>query len=240
MKTAINLLKYIKRYYESINYAIEGILHSARTQKHVRLHLFSAAFLLLFCFALGIDMHDFIILSIMAAIVIVAEMLNSAIEAAVDIASPNKSEMARISKDMAAGAVFVAAVFSLVVAFYILKPYFIKFYYEGISLTKHYPSDIMVAAILMVLIAVIILKAYFGKGHPLKGGFPSGHSAISSSVAVSTIFLTENYYIIITFFILAVIISIARYIYKIHSVIEIFCGFFLGTFLTLILYNIFM
>lgn len=235
-----NTVKYIKKYYFSINFAIEGILHGARTQKHVRFHLFAAAFLLLFCFTLGIKMKDFIILSIMAGIVIVSEMLNSSIEAVVDIASPEHSEKARIAKDMAAGAVFVAAVISLVVAFYTLEPYFVGYYYNKIEIAMHSAVDIMVAAILIVLIVVIMMKAYFSEGHPLKGGFPSGHSAISFSIFISVTYLTEIIYLEIIFLIIAFTISIGRIYFKVHNFKEVIGGAIIGSSITFILYLTFL
>jgi diacylglycerol kinase (ATP) len=102
-----------------MNFAIEGILHAARTQRHIRYHLFAAMLLLLSCFSLGINREEFIILAIVAMIVIVSEMFNSVIEELVDIVSPRKNEHARIIKDMAAGAVLLTASVALIVAYFL-------------------------------------------------------------------------------------------------------------------------
>ncbi len=238
MKHLTWLYKYFLKYYESINYAIEGILQAAKTQKHVRLHLFSAAFLLLFCFLLGIEMNDFIILTIMASIVMVSEMLNSAIETVVDIVSPEYSEKARIAKDIAAGAVFVAAVMALTVAYYILKPYFYEFAENGIILTKHANDDIAVGAIIIVLIVVIMMKSLFGKQHPLKGGIPSGHAALSFSIFISSLFILNSITVWIVVFIFAFCISASRYILKVHNFFEVIAGIITGSGITYLLYFI--
>ncbi|MBN1499659.1 MAG: diacylglycerol kinase [Spirochaetes bacterium] len=239
MKEIVTFFKYLGKYYESINFAIEGILQAAKTQKHVRLHLFAAAFLLLFCFSLGIEMNDFIILTMMASIVMVSEMLNSSIETVVDIISPEYSEKARIAKDIAAGAVFVAVIVALTVAYYILKPYFYGFAKEGLVLTKHADDDIAVGAIIIVLIVVIMLKSYFGKGHPLKGGLPSGHSALSFSIFVSSLYLSENFMLHVIILISAACISISRFILKIHNLLEVIAGIATGSLITFILYEMF-
>ena len=80
----------VKRFIKSMNFAIEGILHAARTQRHIRYHLFAAMILLLACFALGVNRDEFIILTIMAMFVIVMEMVNSALEEVVNLVCPRE------------------------------------------------------------------------------------------------------------------------------------------------------
>ena len=88
----------LKKWIKSVNFAIEGILHAARTQRHLRYHFYSAAVVLLVSYILGVSRIEFMIISLSVIAVLLSEMFNTAIEAIVDIISPNHSEKARIVK----------------------------------------------------------------------------------------------------------------------------------------------
>jgi len=85
----------LRRWIKSANFAIEGILHAAKNQRHLRYHFFSAAFILFLGYLLGVTRTEFVIISLAVILVISAEMLNSAVEVVVDILSPEYSEKAR-------------------------------------------------------------------------------------------------------------------------------------------------
>ena len=222
-----------------MNFAIEGILHAARTQRHIRYHLFAAMMLLLSCFSLGINREEFIILAIVAMIVIVSEMFNSVVEELVDIVSPRKNEHARIIKDMAAGAVLLTASVALIVAYFLVSPY-VKFYIKhGISIAKHTSPDIAFCSVLVVLILVIVIKAYTGKGHPLRGGMPSGHAAIAFALWMSVTYTHRVWYISLPVFIAATGVAASRVFLKIHYVHEVIAGSILGSCVALLLYSVF-
>ena len=128
----------LRKFIESTNNAIEGILHTARTQRHLRYHLFAAASVLIITYILGIDRTDFLIISIAVILVLLSEMMNTAVEYVVDLLSPEYSEQARIAKDIAAGAVFITAFGAVVVGYIVLFPYFEKMFKTGIHITYNY------------------------------------------------------------------------------------------------------
>jgi diacylglycerol kinase (ATP) len=230
----------LKKWTDALNFAIEGVLHAARTERHVRFHLSFAGILLLFCFFLGIKKTEFILLAILATIVIVAEIFNSAIEATVDLLSPYKQETARIAKDVSAGAVLIAAWVSVILGYFILAPYIADIMTKGITIAKHSGSDITIGALIIILIIVIIVKAYLGKGHPLRGGMPSGHTALAFSIWVSLSMTYENYLVVsLVSFVAALTLAISRVYRKIHTPTEIIIGALLGSMVTYILFKIF-
>src|SRR5512143_4093912 len=150
----------LKRWIKSANFAIEGILHGTKTQRHLRYHLYSAAGILVLCYILGISRNDFLVISIMVIVVLVAELFNTAIETMVDILSPEHSEKARIAKDVAAGAVLTTAFGAAVIGYIILMPYIRKGFQAGFHIAKHSGEDISIMAVILVLILVVITKAY--------------------------------------------------------------------------------
>ncbi|MEO5359735.1 MAG: diacylglycerol kinase [Nitrospirota bacterium] len=231
----------LKKWIDSTNNAIEGILTAAKNERHVRYHLYAATLVLLFSYASGVTTVEFLIISLLTIIVITAELLNTAIETVVDIICPQISEQARIAKDVAAGAVLISAVGSAIAGYIILFPYLVKFFKRGLSITTHGSNEIAVLSVIIVLILVVLIKSLTAKkGHPLRGGMPSGHAALSFSVWVSITVITHNLILSVLSFLGAVAISRSRIETNIHSVWEVIAGVLLGSIATYLLFIIFM
>jgi diacylglycerol kinase (ATP) len=229
----------LRQWLKSANFAIEGILHGARSQRHLRYHFFSAAAVLFAGYLLGVSRAEFLLISLAVIIVLSAEMLNTAIEVIVDLISPEYSEKARIAKDIAAGAVLITAFGAAVLGYVILFPYMKSFFRQGFYIAQHSKEEISLIAFVLVLILVIITKAHFGKGHPLSGGMPSGHSALAFSVWVSVTYATESFIASLLSFILAAMIAQSRVAVKVHKPWEVIAGAMMGALLTFILFRIF-
>jgi len=229
-----------RQWLRSANFAIEGILHAAKTQRHLRYHFFIAAAVLILSYILGASRTEFLIIALSVIAVLLAEMFNTAIETIVDIVSPEHSEKARIAKDIAAGAVLITAFGVAVIGYIILFPYLRDSFHKGLYITKHSQEEISLIAFIIVLILVVITKAYFGKGLPLRGGMPSGHSALAFSVWMAITYITENFIISLFSFILAVIIAQSRVITKAHSPWEVILGSLMGALVTFLLFRMFL
>ncbi len=111
----------------SFRYAAQGLSYSFKSQRNFRIHVFMGAL----AFALGVwlrlDFIDLAVLVLTIAAVLVLELLNSAVEAVVDLAIGRRFHpLARIAKDCAAGAVLVASLASLIVANLLLLPPFLS------------------------------------------------------------------------------------------------------------------
>jgi len=229
----------LRKWLKSTNFAIEGILQGAKTQRHLRYHFFSAAVVLFLGFLFGVTRIEFVIISLAVMLVITAEMLNSAVEVVVDILSPEYSEKARVAKDVAAGAVLISAFGAAVLGYIILFPYLKMIFINGFSIAKHSKEDIALIAVILVLILVIITKARFGKGHPLRGGMPSGHSALAFSVWVSVTYLTGNFLVSLLCLVLSVWIAQSRVAVKAHNPWEVILGGLMGAAVTFLLFRLF-
>lgn len=227
---------FLKTWIQSANNAIEGILHAARTQRHVRYHLYSASAILLLSYVLGVERVDFLILAVAVVLVLLAEMVNTALEYVVDMISPERSEPARIVKDVAAGAVLITAFGAAVIGYIILFPYINDAFVRGVHIAKHSKQEITVIAVILVMILVIVLKAYFGKGHPLRGGMPSGHAAMAFAVWMAITYNTESFTASLLAFVLALLIAHSRVSDKAHQTIEVVVGALLGAGVTLLLF----
>lgn len=230
----------LRKWIKSADFAIEGILHAARTQRHLRYHFYSAATVLLVSYILGVSRIEFMLISLSVIAVLLSEMFNTAIEAIVDIISPNHTEKARIVKDIAAGAVFVTAFGAAVVGYIVLSPYIRDIFHQGLYIAKHSKEEIAIISLIIVLILVVITKAYSGKGRPLRGGMPSGHAALAFSAWIAITFITSSFTASLLSFILAVIIAQSRVTAKVHNWWEVSLGSLMGAVVTLLLFKLFL
>ncbi len=228
-----------RQWLRSANFAIEGILHAAKTQRHIRYHFFSAAAVLLLSYILGVSRIEFVIIALSVIAVLLAEMFNTAIEAIVDIVCPGHDDKARVAKDISAGAVLVTSFGVAVIGYIILFPYLRDSFSRGLHVTKHSDEEIALIAFIIVIILVVITKAYFGRGIPLRGGMPSGHAALAFSIWVATTYITENFIVSLLSFIVAVIIAQSRVITKAHTVWEVILGSLMGAAVTFLLFRLF-
>ena len=226
-------------WFETLNCAIEGILYAAKHERHMKVHFIVAASVLILSLFLDITGRDFILLFISIIFVIFAELINSAIEYAVDLIHEEFHPLAKAAKDVAAGAVLVASFGAVVMGYIILsKP---VFDYSGIAIEgiKRAPEHITMIALIIVVIAVVIMKSHIGKGTPLHGGMPSGHSAISFSIFASVSLISMDPFISLLAFLLATMVSHSRLLLGIHSKAEVVIGALLGLLITLLFFQLF-
>lgn len=106
----------------AFRYAFEGWWHVIRTQRNAWIHTVVSVIVLGLSFFLHLSAHDWAVILIAIALVWIAEFLNTALEAVVDLASPQQHELAKIGKDVGAAAVLIAAGTSIVIGLLILGP----------------------------------------------------------------------------------------------------------------------
>ncbi len=230
----------MKNWLKSANHAIEGIIYAVKTQRHMRWHLFAALATLIAGLVLNIPRNDFVLLCMAVMIVLVTEMLNTAIEQTVDMISREFHPNAKNAKDIAAGVVLVASVGSLMLAYLILYPALKNAIQSGHWQRFRAPQDVVAfVALAVVIILVVIIKAFFGKGEPLRGGMPSGHAAVSFSIWIAALYLSNSIPIILLTCLLAVMVSWSRWSSGIHRSFEVIAGALLGTGVTALLFWLF-
>lgn len=229
----------LRKFIDSANHAISGILYAAKTQRHMRYHLYGAIIILLLSLLLGVSWSEFVILVILAIIVLSAEMLNTAIEDIINIIFRDYDKRAKTIKDIAAGAVLITALGAIIIGYIILSKPLSEFFYTGLEIVKHARQDIAIIALIAVLVLVIITKAFFGRGLPLRGGMPSGHAAVAFSIWVSIVFLSESFVISFLVLLLAILIAQSRVYVGVHKPWEVVLGALLGSTLTFFLFKIF-
>ncbi len=106
----------------SFRYATQGILHTFRTQRNARIEAGIAGIVVVLGVWLQINLTQWAVLVGCMGLVLGLEILNTGVEALVDLVSPERHPLAKVAKDAAAGAVLWAAILSVIVGVLVLGP----------------------------------------------------------------------------------------------------------------------
>ena len=226
---------------ESFNYAIEGVIHVLRTQRNLRLHFAAAVAVIVAAAAVGVSKTELIVLLISIAFVLVAEMINTTIEGAIDAATTSFDPMAKLAKDIAAGAVLIASVNAVAVGYLVFAGKAADKSARVLDRLRNAPAEITVIALVLTVLIVIATKAWTGRGTPLRGGLPSGHAAVAFAGWMAATYIvgdSHRFVVSALTFIMALLVAQTRVESGVHSVLEVAYGGALGALVTLSVFQL--
>ncbi len=116
------MLAFIRSRARSFRYAFAGWWYVIRTQRNAWIHAVTSAVVVVLGFWLRLSARDWAMIVLAIGMVWTSEFLNTALEAVVDLASPQHHHLARVGKDVGAAAVLIAAVSSALIGFLIMGP----------------------------------------------------------------------------------------------------------------------
>jgi diacylglycerol kinase (ATP) len=228
---------------ESFNFAFEGVIHVLRTQRNMRIHFMIATGVLVAAVALGVSRIELIVLLISIAFVLIAEMINTAIEGAVDVSTTSFDPNAKLAKDIAAGAVLIATVNAVAIGYLVFSDQIGDRSSRLINRLTDAPAELTVIALVLTTIVVIATKAFTHRGTPLRGGLPSGHAGLAFAgwMAVTLIIPASEHRFLVSSltFIMALLVAQTRIESGFHSTLEVTFGALLGALTTLVLFQVF-
>ena len=223
---------------ESFNSAIEGFIFVFKSQRNMRLHFVIGIAAIILGIFLNFTYIELIILCLTIAFVLFAEMFNTAIEHTIDLVKEEFHPLARIVKDICAGAVLLSALAAIVVGYMLFVSKAGIRIEDNIIKIKESSWHISFIVLLTILGFVVLSKVLFRSGTPLRGGMPSGHSAIAFSIWTIISLLYPNSIVIFLVFILSFLVSRSRVRAGVHSTLEVFTGALVGIFITLFIFQI--
>jgi len=227
--------------FDSFNYAFEGIIHVLRTQRNMRIHFAIATLVLIFALLFGVPKIQLIALLISITFVLIAEMLNTAVEGAIDVATSSFDPMAKLAKDVAAGAVLIAAINAIAVGYLVFSGKVADKSSRVLDRVRDAPAELTIAALVITVIAVIALKAWTGSGTPLRGGLPSGHAALAFGCWIAATYVAgepHRFLVSTITFVLALLVAQTRIESGVHSSLEVTLGGLVGALTTLALFQL--
>lgn len=230
----------IRNIINSFNYAVTGILQAMKTEKNLRFQYITAIVVISFSLFFDFSRLEFLILLVTISLVLITEMLNTAIEKTIDIITKDYHPLAKIAKDVAAGAVLISAVNAIVVGYLLFFDRLNPIANYVLFKIKSNEIHLTFVALLLVTLLTIGFKAKFykGRGTHFQGGTVSGHSAISFCVATIISFLANHILVTTLAYGLALLVGESRIEGRIHSLLEVVYGAILGTLVGILVFQI--
>ena len=227
--------------FDSFNYASEGIIHVLRTQRNLRIHFLVAAVVLVAALWVGVPKIELIALLISITFVLMAEMINTAIEGAIDVSTTSFDPMAKLAKDVAAGAVLIASLNAVAVGYLVFANRISKRSSRVLEQVRDAPAQLTIGALALTVIVVIAVKAWTGRGTPLRGGLPSGHAAIAFAGWIAATYIAgkdERFLVSTIALVMALLVAQTRIESGIHSAFEVMLGGLVGALVSLAVFQL--
>lgn len=225
---------------EALQNALDGIIYAITTQSNIKKQLIIAVAVMIISLFFDLNKAEFLCLMFTVVLIIVAEMINTAIETVVDLYTDLYHPKAKIAKDVGAGAVVISAINAIIVAYFL---FFEKISTIGLNIVEQVvksPIHLAFVAILLTVIVIVTLKATATKNNHkfIKKGFmPSGQTSVAFA-GLTIIWLTTRNVVIFTLsLVLALIIAVNRYENKKRSKSEIVVGACVGVMIVVLLYG---
>jgi diacylglycerol kinase (ATP) len=227
----------------SFNHAYRGLVYAVRTQRNMRFHVVASAVVLVLSLLAGVSKLELAILILVITAVFVTELLNTALEFAVDLVTREYHPLAKLAKDVSAGAVLVSSVAALSVGYLVLGDELGPFSLETLERVRRWPGHLALVALVLVAIAVLLIKALTRAPNPFVGGMPSGHAAVAFAgwVAASFVAAEERFAGLISLItlLMALLVCQSRVESGIHTVYQVVAGAILGTLLAVAVFQLF-
>jgi len=113
------VIRHYRSLVKSVSHAVNGIAQALFYEKNMRTHFVCAITAVLLGMIFGFQSFDWIILTFTISLVFFAELMNTALEAHVDLATKEKMAEAKLAKDVAAGAVLVTSINAVIVGYFL-------------------------------------------------------------------------------------------------------------------------
>ena len=209
-------------------------------ERNMRLHFLVGFLALIAAIYFNVTGSEFMILCFAVTFVLVAEMFNTAIEYTINLISDNKYHpMAKVIKDIAAGAVFVSAVNAIVTGYILIVKRAVSSFDGAFSLIRQ-SSWHVTFIILLGVVGLVLLSKIVRKDTPLlRGGMPSGHSAVAFAIWTVVSLFTENVLVSILVLLLAILIAKSRLTEGIHTLSQVLLGGLLGIVTAVLVFQLF-
>lgn len=210
---------------ESFRFASSGLLQVLQRHAHARAQLLMGSGVLIAGYALGASPLQMTALVMAVAVVVMAEVFNSAVEMAVNLASPRYNPMAKAAKDMAGAGVMVASIGAMAVGGLV----FAHARHVQRLLGRTLPPrsgylDAVVVGIVVVILLVAVAKAKWSGGTLFKGGAVSLHSGVAVFLALAVWYLGASVASGVAASVLAGLVCQSRIQAGIHSIAEVTWG----------------
>lgn len=215
----------------SFRYAYEGIKYALDTQRNMKFHFFVAFLVLLAALFVKLPKTDILFILLAVTLMIVTELINTAVEKAVDLAMPDRHPLAKIAKDVAAASVLVSAGFAVIVGMIVFYEPIDKLFREARLEDTPVAAGAVWVLIAIVVLSVIVIETRFSdKGKLVR---PSLLTALAFAVATVIMLLVDLTLAALLAYFLSALICIVLYDKKTRPFPALVLGAIIGIGVTL-------
>ena len=226
----------------SFEHAYRGVISAVRTQRNMRFHVFAAVAVLVGSLLVGVSEVELAMLVLTILVVFVTEMLNTALEFVVDLVTEEYHPLAKLAKDVSAGAVLVSSVGAVLVGYLILADNLGPLSTDTLESIRRWPGHLTLVALGVVVLVVVLVKALTRSPRSFYGGMPSGHAAVAFSgwVAASFVAAGGRYAGLVSLItlLMALLVCQSRVESGIHNGYQVAAGAAIGSLLTVTIFQI--
>ena len=226
----------------SFQHAYQGIVSAVRTQRNLRFHFFAGIGVLVAGLLVGVSELELAVLVLTILVVFVTEMLNTAMEFVVDLVTSEYHPLAKLAKDVSAGAVLVSSVGAVVVGYLILADDLGPLSMDTLNSIRRWPGHLTLVSLGVVVLAVVLGKALTRSPHSFYGGMPSGHAAVAFAgwVAASFIAAEGRYAGLVSLIslLMALLVCQSRIESGIHNPYQVVVGAVIGSLTTVAIFQL--
>jgi len=225
----------------SFEHAYRGVVSAVRTQRNMRFHVLAAVGVLVLSLLVGVSELELAVLVLTILMVFVTEMLNTAMEFVVDLVTTEYHPLAKLAKDVSAGAVLVSSVGAVLVGYLVLADDLGPLSMETLNSIRRWPGHLTLVALGVVVLVVVLGKALTRSPNSFYGGMPSGHAAVAFAgwVAASFIAAEGRYAGLVSLIslLMALLVCQSRIEGGIHSPFQVVVGAAVGALLTVSIFQ---
>jgi diacylglycerol kinase len=219
------------KFKRSFRFAYEGIKYALATQQNMQFHFLAAFVVLILALVGGLSKLEVLFLLLAVTLVIVTELINTAIEKAVDLAMPEQHPLAKIAKDVAAASVLIASLFAVtagMIVFYEPLERLLVYSQQGSS----FAAGLIWIILALVALTVIVVQTRFQeRNHRIQ---PSLLAAVSFAACTLIILNTVKVIVALLGIVLTVVLLVVLYEKKGRPLLSLLSGGLIGLIITLL------
>jgi diacylglycerol kinase (ATP) len=220
----------------SFDHAYRGLIFAVRTQRNMRIHVVISVLVLVASLLVGVSKLELAVLVLVILLVFITETFNTAMEFAVDLVTKEYHPLAKLAKDVSAGAVLVSSVGAVLVGYLILADDLGPLSLETLDTIRRQPAHLTLVALGVVVLLVLLGKALTHSPSSFAGGMPSGHAAAAFAGWVAASFVAaEGPYaglVSVIVLLMALLVCQSRVESGTHTVYQVAMGGLVGVLVT--------
>ena len=223
----------------SFEHAYRGMIFAVRTQRNMRFHVVAAVVVLVASLLLGVSKLELAVLVLITLLVFVTELFNTAMEFVVDLATKEYHPLAKLAKDVSAGAVLVSSVGAVLVGYLVLADDLGPLSLATLESIRRQPAHLTLVSLGVIVLVVLLGKALTRSPNSFAGGMPSGHAAVAFAGWVAASFIAleggaGSYagLVSVISLLMALLVCQSRVESGIHSVYQVIIGAVIGILVT--------